>query len=79
MTIYFKSASGASLVKLGNILTIGGSKKNSLLTGNEIANLVKISEYSSEEETQKILDDIINKITHPTAKELEKGVIYIVL
>ena len=79
MTIYFKSSSGLSLVKLGKILTIGGSKKNSLLTGDEMHGLVKISEYANQEEAQNKLNDIINKISHPTAKELEKHVIYIEL
>ena len=79
MTIYFKSKNGMSLVKLGNVLTIGGSKRNYLLTGETESTATLIAKYENSEEAQEALDNIINKITHPTVKESQTNCIYIQL
>lgn len=79
MTVYFKTKDGLSLIKLGKILTIGGTKKDSLLTGDTGSSIILLAKYANKEEAQKTLDEIINKITHPTAKEIQSDTMYIQL
>ena len=79
MTIYFKNKEKPSLIEMGKILTLSGYKENVIVTGDRYDELVSIATYDTNLEANEIFDKIINKITHPTAKEIEKDIIFIEL
>lgn len=77
MIVYFRTMEGESLVEKGKILTIGGAKRDCILTGNDKNHLEVIGSYKTKEEAKELFDAIIAKIVSPTVLEMQKGVIYI--
>lgn len=77
MIVYFRTINGESLVEKGKILTIGGAKRDCILTGNDKMSLEVIGNYETKEEAQELFDAIIAKIVNPTLQEMQKGFIYI--
>lgn len=77
MIVYFRTINGESLVEKGKILTIGGAKRDCILTGNDKMSLEVIGSYKNEEEAKEVFEGIIEKIMNPTVQEMNKGIIYI--
>lgn len=77
MRVYIRNQEGTALIEKGKILTGGGTKKCCLLTGDDKSNLIPIGEYGSKERAEEILQGVMQRIIGPTAKEVQKGVIYI--
>lgn len=77
MKIYIKNQEGTALIEKGKILTGGGTKRCCLLTGDDTGMLTSIGEYESKERATEIMNEIIQRVVEPTAKEVQKGVIYI--
>ena len=77
MTIYFKTMYGNSLIEKGEILTIGGPKKDWILTGNNKNRLELIGNYKTQKETQEVFEAIVEKVVNPSLQEVQKGIIYI--
>ena len=77
MTVYFKTQEGNMFVEKGRILTLGGTKKHSILTGNNRMELEMIGNYKTEKEATEVFNSIVEKIIRPTTKEIEAGIIYI--
>lgn len=77
MHVYIRNQDGTALIEKGKILTGGGTKKCCLLTGDDILNLTPIGEYESKERAEEILQEMIQRIIEPTARETEKGIIFI--
>lgn len=77
MIIYFKNMNGDSLVEKGEILAIGGPKKDCILTGNDKNSLIMLGSYKNEEEAKEVFEAIVEKIVNPNLLEAQKGIIYI--
>ena len=77
MIIYFKTMYGNSLIEKGEILTIGGQKKNWILTGNNKNRLELIGDYKNAEKTLEVFNAIVDKVVNPSLQEMQKGIIYI--
>lgn len=77
MRVYIRDQEGSSLIEKGEILSIRVSKTVYLATGNSMNSLVQIAEFKSEKEAKRVLEEIIQRIVEPKAREVERGVIYI--
>ena len=77
MNIYIRNQEGDGVIEKGKILTIGGTKRTSLLTGDSEDSLVCLGVYKDEEMATEILNEITQRVVQPTAKEVEKGCLFI--
>ena len=77
MRVYIRNQEGTALIEKGKILSIGGTKKAYLVTGDDELMPISLGKYKDEERAEEILNEIIQRIIEPTAKEVEKGVIFI--
>lgn len=77
MRIYIRNQRGDALIEKGKILIIGSAKRNCIFTGENELELVLLGKYKKEEETKEVLSHMISRIVSPTAKEIERGSIFI--
>lgn len=77
MNIYIRNQEGDAVIEKGKILIVGGTKRTSLLTGDSEGALVRLGVYKDETETEDILNEITQRIVQPTAREVERGCIFI--
>lgn len=77
MHVYIRNQEGTALIEKGKILTGGGTKSCCLLTGDDKGMLIPIGEYESKARAEEILNEIIQRTVQPTAREIEKGIIFI--
>lgn len=76
MKVYFREQSGDRLIEAGKEIFVEEMKKPFLITG-EKDRLSILGEYESLEKAREILNEVIQRIVQPTAREVEKGIIYI--
>lgn len=77
MHIYIRNQRGDALIEKGKILIIGSAKRNCIFTGEDELKLTFLGEYKNEKEAEEVLGHIISRIVSPTAREVERGSIYI--
>lgn len=76
MKVYIREQSGERLIEVGKEIFVEEMKKPFLITG-EKDRLSILGEYESIERARDILNEIIQRIVQPTAREVGKGVIFI--
>lgn len=77
MHVYIRNQEGTALIEKGKILSIGGTNKAYLVTGDDELMPISLGRYKDKERAEEILQEIIQRIIEPTAKEVAKGVIFI--
>lgn len=76
MKVYFREQSGDRLIEAGKEIFVEEMKKPFLITG-EKDRLSILGEYESIEKARETLNEVIQRIVQPTAREVEKGIIFI--
>lgn len=77
MTVYIRSQDNLKLIKLGELLIIGGAKKESILTGNKADSLVLLGSYKNNEEAKEKFEEIVGRILSPSVIEKSADMMYI--
>lgn len=77
MRVYIRSQAGDALIEKGKILSIGGTNGHFLVTGEDELMPISVGKYRSRERAEEVLNEIIQRIVEPRAREVEKGVIFI--
>lgn len=77
MTVYILNQEGNALIEKGKILSVGGTHKEYVLTGDDELMPITLGKYESEAKAHEVLGYIAGRIISPTSKELETGIIYI--
>lgn len=77
MTVYIRSQDNLKLIKLGELLIIGGAKKESILTGNKADSLVLLGSYKNHEEAKEKFEEIVGRILSPSVIEKSADMMYI--
>lgn len=76
MTVYIRTQDGNELIEKGAYLGIGGTKRNSIITGENRMNTQLLGMYT-QDTVWEVFGYIVNRIINPTAQEIKKGIIYI--
>ena len=76
MKVYFREQSGDRLIEAGKEIFVEEMKKPFLITG-EKDRLSILGEHESIEKARETLNEVIQRIVQPTAREVEKGIIFI--
>lgn len=78
MKVYIREQEGNKLIELGKILKIETNKIGTfIITGDYNEHTVIIKLCEDEKEAKTIFNEMISRIVQPTAREVEKGIIYI--
>ena len=77
MTVYIRSQDNLKLIKLGELLIIGGAKKESILTGNKADSLALLGSYKNHEEAKEKFEEIVGRILSPSVIEKSADMMYI--
>lgn len=77
MTVYIRSQDNLKLVELGELLIIGGAKKESILTGNKADSLALLGSYENHEEAKEKFEEIVGRILSPSIIEKSADMMYI--
>lgn len=76
MRVYI-SKRDKGIVELGKILKISSNKVGTFIVTGDYNSEVTIMLCKDEEEAKKVLNEIVQRVVQPTAKEIEKGIVYI--
>lgn len=76
MTVYIRAQDGNELIEKGAYLGIGGTKRNSIITGENRMNAQLLGMYT-QDTVWEVFGHIVDRIINPTAQEIKKGIIYI--
>lgn len=77
MKVYFRTQLGDGLIEKGKILRLVASKRTHIVTGDKEEDVVRLTSFDDEAEGMQVFEQIISRIVSPTAREVEKGIIYI--
>ena len=77
MKVYFRTQLGDGLIEKGKILRLVASKRTYIVTGDKEEDVVRLTSFDDELEAKQTFEQIISRIVSPTAREVEKGIIYI--
>lgn len=77
MRVYFRTQLGDGLIEKGKILRLVASKRTHIVTGDKEEDVVRLTSFDDEAEGMQVFEQIISRIVSPTAREVEKGIIYI--
>lgn len=77
MKVYFRTQLGDGLIEKGKILRLVASKRTYIVTGDKEEDVIKLTSFDDELEAKQTFEQIISRIVQPTAREVEKGIIYI--
>lgn len=77
MKVYFRTQLGDGLIEKGKILRLVASKRTYIVTGDKEEDVIRLTSFDDEAEGMKVFEQIISRIVQPTAREVEKGIIYI--
>ena len=77
MRVYIRNQEGTALIEKGKILSIGGTNKAYLVTGDDELMPISLGKYKDEERAEEILQEIMQRIIEPNIKEVGKGIIFI--
>lgn len=77
MNVYIRNQVGDALIEKGQILACGGTKREYLMTGNDEIMMISLGKFATRKRAQEILNEIMQRVVEPTAKEVQKGIIFI--
>ncbi len=77
MKVYFRTQLGDGLIEKGKILRLVASKRTYIVTGDKEEDVIRLTSFDDEAEGMQVFEQIISRIVQPTAREVEKGIIYI--
>ena len=77
MHVYIRNQKGDALIEKGRIISVGGLNRQFLITGEDELMPISLGKYKDEERAEEILNEIMQRVIEPTAKEVSKGVIFI--
>lgn len=77
MHVYIRNQAGDALIEKGRILAIGGTNKSYLVTGDDELMPASLGKYANEERACEILNEVMQRVVEPTAKEVQRGIIFI--
>ena len=77
MKVYFRTQLGDGLIEKGKILRLVASKRTYIVTGDKEEDVIRLTSFDDEAEGMQVFEQIISRIVSPTAREVEKGIIYI--
>lgn len=77
MKVYFRTQLGDGLIEKGKILRLIASKRTYIVTGDKEEDVIRLTSFDDELEAKQTFEQIISRIVSPTAREVEKGIIFI--
>ena len=77
MRVYFRTQLGDGLIEKGKILKLITSKREYIVTGETEEDVIKLTSFDDKDEAKQVFNEMISRIVQPTAREVERGIIYI--
>lgn len=77
MRVYIRNQEGSALIEKGKILSIGGSNKRYLVTGEDELMTMSVGKYKDEARAKEVLEEVMARVISPTVSEVQKGIIFI--